>query len=312
MKNVDKNYVEYLRMLVKSGGSRGASAQTELLKYSDDEERDDHGRFAGGSGGSSEARAAVQRASAAGTDHVAAAYAHGMAAKMHEELAKAAPTPEARAMHEDAATAHLQAASAHQDAEYARANGASDAKEYSNDAEDLTAEAERASSYAFDGAPQKSLTPTVAKYSDDQARDDNGRFASGSGSGSNGTSAEHEAARSETTSALNDYIRGAAGGKDDANRPNTAGSVQGYKDAQDHIASGGSREDLQAKVEDAKAAAAAAHENYSNSFSTSKPDGSDAAFHASLFADAYARGLDGGANAWDTQSRITAANSKSA
>ena len=149
-----------------------------------------------------------------------------------------------------------------------------------------------------------SASEELLKYSDDQERDDHGRFAGG---GSGGTSPEHEAARSETVSALNDYIRGASGGKNDANQPNTAGAVQGFKDAQDHIAGGGSREDLQAKVDDAKAAAAAAHDAYSNSFSTSKPAGSDAAFQASRFADAYARGVEGGANAWDTQSRITGA-----
>lgn len=141
------------------------SIDSEVTKYNEDQERDDHGRFAGGSGGSSDARASVQRASAA-TSHVEAAYAHGMAAKMHEELAKAAPTPEARALHEDAAVAHLQAASAHEDAEYAKAHNASDASEYSSDARDMTAEAERASSYAFDGTPRKSSTPEIAKKTD--------------------------------------------------------------------------------------------------------------------------------------------------
>jgi hypothetical protein len=46
-------YIGYLKDIANRGGERGASAQAELLKFSADEERDDHGRWTSGGGGSS-------------------------------------------------------------------------------------------------------------------------------------------------------------------------------------------------------------------------------------------------------------------
>jgi hypothetical protein len=48
--------LSYLNRRAEEGGYVGESARQALLKYSEDEERDDHGRFAGGGGTANSSR----------------------------------------------------------------------------------------------------------------------------------------------------------------------------------------------------------------------------------------------------------------
>jgi hypothetical protein len=52
-KIIDPEFRAYLQAQIAKGGQIGASAQSELLKYSEDQARDDNGRFASGGGGGS-------------------------------------------------------------------------------------------------------------------------------------------------------------------------------------------------------------------------------------------------------------------
>jgi len=51
MKKISPEYRAYLEAQVAKGGEVGASAASILIKYSPDQPRDDHGRFASGGGG---------------------------------------------------------------------------------------------------------------------------------------------------------------------------------------------------------------------------------------------------------------------
>lgn len=67
---INTEYIEYLRAIAAIGGERAASAQAELLKYSADQERDDHGRFS--SEGKSDKEVADHMASVSGrAEHAA-------------------------------------------------------------------------------------------------------------------------------------------------------------------------------------------------------------------------------------------------
>ena len=50
-KSLDSEFVQSLKAAIRRGGDMGVRAQEVLMKYSDDEARDENGRFAGGGGG---------------------------------------------------------------------------------------------------------------------------------------------------------------------------------------------------------------------------------------------------------------------
>jgi hypothetical protein len=139
---LDKETIAYLGRLVKRGGHDGETARkvleaagyeidgTEILKYSDDQERDDHGRFAGGSGTHDEHCAAAKAATeavrvAAGNGNVnliggtkaeqnAARVAHSKAAlaavEAHVRAANSSPNEEERQKHISAANVEVNTA----------------------------------------------------------------------------------------------------------------------------------------------------------------------------------------------------------
>lgn len=129
--------------------------------------------------------------------------------------------------------------------------------------------------------------------------DEKGRFASGGEGGSLHTDA-HEASRNATVDSLNHYAQGAGAGDPKASEdPSSTGAVAGYREVQDHIKAGGSRDELEQKATEAKA--------YSHELGQAMLDRatfSSAESNTVSFAHAYARGLSSGAAAWDTSAKL--------
>lgn len=155
------------------------------LRYSPDQPRDEKGRF-----GSGEMQG-----------HKDAAEAHSATAKAHKEEADNAPSSEMQAAHDAASIEHAKAADAHLNVLAGARKGASEkqmsrlkstAASADRLAEHYSKQAKSKYDRSFD--PDQSRAEMIAKfaemgvleysyrYSEDQPRDEKGRFSSGSGS----------------------------------------------------------------------------------------------------------------------------------
>jgi hypothetical protein len=180
---LDPETIKYLERLVKRGGHEGEKARSvlEIVKYDEDQARDDGGRFAGGgSGGNSEAHS---------SDRWSAMDYHSHEATQHGIALLGAKTSEERQAHKDAGEAHT---NAH---EVARDKGV-DSQEYKDAAQKA------------DAADRAAPTNKVFKYSEDQERGENGRWVAGDGS-----KADKESAKAEVSKQTAAAMRADAAGK---------------------------------------------------------------------------------------------------
>jgi hypothetical protein len=146
MKKIDPEFRAYLQAQVAKGGQSGASAQSELLKFSEDQARDSNGEFASGAENSAYASAATEARSASdaasrevqgygeGADHEHLAQAHADAANAHDIIGRLY-TGSGKT---ESATAHFDAAGAHRDAAAAHLSGSEDSYDKTYAAADMT------------------------------------------------------------------------------------------------------------------------------------------------------------------------------
>lgn len=153
-------YIEYLNSLIRMGGHMATYAQAELRKYSDDQPREDNGRFADGSGSGNEAPKDRQEAIAY---HFSKAEQYAIA-NLHGMLPDSGVSGEERAHLRELASVHREASAA--------------AREFGIDSPEYAKAADKVKQ--TEGS--KSVRALVQKFAADQGRDDHGRFASGGGS----------------------------------------------------------------------------------------------------------------------------------
>jgi hypothetical protein len=82
-------------------------------RYSSDQPRDDHGRFAASIASGTGDREVAAEQAATKADHEKAMLHHVHQARLHEAAAQSAPTDARRTLHEEAANKHLHAANLH-------------------------------------------------------------------------------------------------------------------------------------------------------------------------------------------------------
>jgi len=121
---LDPETIKYLERLVKRGGHEGEKARSvlEIVKYSEDQERGENGRWVAGDGSKadkesakaevSKQTAAAMRADAAGK-HSIAAKAHEAAARAAGHLAQHSSGSKGQQKWNSIANAHLGAAESH-------------------------------------------------------------------------------------------------------------------------------------------------------------------------------------------------------
>ena len=141
----------------------------------------------------------------------------------------------------------------------------------------------------------------------EEERDDHGRWTSGGGGGSsnNGEGAHtpaHEASRANAVEYIGQVKDGwnKAGG----NAINGAIGNEALSAMQDHIAGGGTRDELQAKVNEARAYADKLKNENINAFSTGNPP-SLAELQGANQAETTARAMELGANQWDIAAKMS-------
>ena len=175
-------------MLTVAKASKGElkavkSVFTELTKGDPDQPRDENGRFASSDGGDSDSGERVQGGNRG-------ELAHGGLTDKVNELANRADTEESQMLARESASYMEQAARAeddekHLDLTYAAAERLHEASSY-----ELTRGGKEAMRDAADEIENyvsrydKSVRPKITKGSEDQPRDENGRFASSDGGGS--------------------------------------------------------------------------------------------------------------------------------
>lgn len=237
-------------VILSSKGVEGAE-----LKYSPDQERDDHGRFASGSGGSrfgtlpapidsytnqqdwargpvdvnvngaqamgaiNSMRNVADRAERAGSHPASVA-----AARQHLDNAESAH----RAGNADAAKESFD--KAHNELSYGATLGVSAGDSASIAGYAQSAARDHSLAYGYnDPSSKKSLTGVELKYSPDQERDDHGRFAGAGMSDTNGNG--YHAAAQAALNGLSDHIAS----RDDLTEEQRAAAAEHLDTAQNHL-----------------------------------------------------------------------------